>query len=44
MIEKSDINVQADLSSRKDFEDGPWAFDIKHSGKTFKVIGEDRDG
>ena len=42
VIMEPDTDVQVEISPRKGFEDGQWAFDLKDSGMVFAVVAEDR--
>ena len=42
VIMEPDTDVEVELSARKGFEGGQWAFDLRDSGMVFAVLAEDR--
>ena len=42
VVMEPDTDVEVEISPRKGFEDGQWAFDLKDSGMVFAVVAEDR--
>lgn len=42
VVMEPDTDVPVEISPRKGFEDGRWAFDLKDSGMVFAVVAEDR--
>ncbi len=41
VITEPDTDIEVEVSTRKGFEDGSWAFALKDSGKIFAVVAED---
>lgn len=41
VVMEPDTDVEVELSTRKGFEEGQWAFDLKDSGMVFAVVAED---
>lgn len=41
VIMEPDTDIEVEVSTRKGFEDGSWAFALKDSGKIFAVVAED---
>jgi len=42
VIMEPDTDIEVEVSARKGFEDGRWAFGLKDSGKIFAIVAEDR--
>ena len=42
VVTESDTDVEVELSLRKGFEEGQWAFDLQDSGMVSAVVAEDR--